>query len=364
MSQDVFYRVSPSAMERAESCPASVALGKNSARIEAGEAAAEGQLLHEACETENTDGLKPAQKILVKEALEEVARYTEDCIKDLREVWMDLYGPGNAKYSAGKADRLVVNDDIVTVIDYKFGRSPVLNPRENRQIQTYAVMASHKYERKRVQVVIIQPRIGWPEVTTFEDTMEFYRDIVGIVRHANSPEGMQEFHPTEDNCKYCPGRLNCEALKAWQDSVPACSMKALTDEEMRDFYGKAKVVKDRCDLILKTFKERAIKRRDAGSPIPGVKVSTRRGRRYVTDAQKCFDRVQAFIGLEEFMDDHVKVRSLSNLENAYIYHEIEKAKEREDDDVPTKKALKEEFAELMGNLIHRGKDTLIVKVEE
>lgn len=196
-------RFSPSRLEGLELCP-------KYERQEIEDAADEGTLMHEACETRNLEGLTPEQKQQVERALAYVDSLAsaKPGAKIEQEVKLEL---GDLTY--GHADWIAVWDDYAEVVDFKFGRMDVTHAEKNLQIQTYgAALMSMRPEIQKVRVHVVQPRVGAPNFAEFDRSLiEQIRARIELVYQRS---GDPFSAPVQgDHCAMCAWAHKCPALK-------------------------------------------------------------------------------------------------------------------------------------------------------
>lgn len=204
----------------------------------------------------------------------------------------------------GFADCLLIDDDILTVIDYKYGKGVKVECERNGQIMIYARGALKWCEDlgpdiESVHLYIFQPRInnisGWTISAAdlrqwAEETLKPAADL------AYSGKGY--FHPGESQCRFCRYAGMCKALQCeafdlyshYTDLSPADYAEALA---------KIPLIK----IWLDRVEGKATDMLMHGEEIPGYKlVAGRMGARKWTDSGKVLSRLFASdIGEEEYM---------------------------------------------------------------
>ena len=117
----------------------------------------------------------------------------------------------------GTSDAVIVSDQILIVIDLKYGKGVPVMAEENPQARLYALGALNEYGAlygfSQVRTVIVQPRL---ESTTEEtigkdDLLAWGEEIKPVAEQAWRGEG--EFH-TGDHCRFCAARAICAARAA------------------------------------------------------------------------------------------------------------------------------------------------------
>lgn len=225
------------------------------------EAAAEGTAAHALCEHKIKEALKLKSRRPVSEYdSDEMESYTdayrdyvlEQLIQERRkcpdaqvfiETRLDLtaYVPG----SFGTCDCLIVSDDKLHIIDFKYGRGVLVQAEENPQMMLYALGAldiyDGLYDFKEVAMSIFQPRRD--NVSTWTETVEGLRkwaakELKPKAELANAGEG--EFR-SGDWCLFCKAAVKCRAraqasmeLAKREFSLPP----VITDDEIEELLPK------------------------------------------------------------------------------------------------------------------------------
>jgi hypothetical protein len=116
----------------------------------------------------------------------------------------------------GTADAVIIADDLMEIIDLKFGKGVPVSATGNKQMMLYALGAIHKfgivYDIHTVRMTIFQPRLD--NVSTFEmsaDALQHWADtsLAPLARLAFAGEG--DFIPG-DHCRFCKARSQCKAF--------------------------------------------------------------------------------------------------------------------------------------------------------
>lgn len=260
--------LSPSSASRWLSCTPS-------ARLEAefpdsaGEAAAEGTLAHELGELLIVDKLCLNQKehneklveieqskfyneamhehadgyaTYVLEQFAEAQAYTKDAVLFL-EQRLDLteYVPEGF----GTGDCVIIADEVLHIIDLKYGKGVPVSAIENRQMMLYALGALdefiHLYSVDRVRMTIYQPRLD--NISTYElsvDELIKWGDEVLKPAAKKAFAGEGEFQPGE-HCRFCKVRNKCRALADHNLEIAKHEFKMpplLEDADIVDILGR------------------------------------------------------------------------------------------------------------------------------
>ena len=203
----------------------------------------------------------------------------------------------------GTADCILIGDDIMHVIDFKYGKGVPVSPVDNPQMQLYALgafsMYGMLYDIKSIQMSIVQPRID--NIETWEaslDTVLGFGDWAkGVADQAIKGEG--DFNPGESQCRFCRARAQCRARAEENVRMAFLTDKKpelLSNGEIGEYLLKGEDVA----RWLADLKEYALKESLAGREVAGWKAVEGRGSRTWTDGDAAFRKLIAS-GIDEAM---------------------------------------------------------------
>lgn len=244
---------SPSALHRLMRCPGSAVLCK-SVPEKSSKYAEEGTLFHSVMEyiLKSKLGEQVTNKwvrmyietystiALEKEAIDEMV----DCVQDAVE-WFNLNFVNASQIIAetrlpmyysdrdyGTADVIVLFDDRLVIVDWKYGKGVDVSPNNNPQLISYAVSAL-KYlssqhidirNFKEIETIIYQPRIYTGDtVKSYKYTMQELVQQSKIIKEAvdkvyalysksvNSKIVKENLSASDEACKFCPAKMICKA---------------------------------------------------------------------------------------------------------------------------------------------------------
>ena len=219
--------LSPSAAHRWMECPGSVLLTKD-LPDQPNPAAAYGTLAHHVAE-KILLGVPLVDLIAtndnIDEELIEGVKIYVDYVKSLETPTSTLYieqqlpvghitSEPNGK---GTADAVIVDEELHTVIDLKFGHI-FIYAENNPQLKIYALGAIHRFgERNHVKVVIVQPRGNHISEFTYSlhELYLFQQEVFfkGRAAYLMAMGQMDpSYLPSSSNCKWCKGKAHCPSL--------------------------------------------------------------------------------------------------------------------------------------------------------
>lgn len=147
----------------------------------------------------------------------------------------------------GTGDVVIVADDLVNIIDLKFGQGVGVSAENNPQLRLYGIGAylehSMLYDIKRVRMTIIQPRLEnlSTEELSAEELLAWAETEVKP-RAALAMAGEGEFAPCEDACRFCKAKALCQARKDANMELAKLDFaepELLSDEEIGEVLRKA-----------------------------------------------------------------------------------------------------------------------------
>ena len=195
----------------------------------------------------------------------------------------------------GTADVIATVDDILYVIDLKYGKGVKVDAYENPQGMLYALGALNEriafQEFEKVVIVIHQPRLDHVSEWTVEPAGLYYwadwvKERALLCLEPDAPRT-----PGEKQCQWCRAKATCPALlkqtevaimqefDSFDAELPAPA--SLSEEKLR-------VVMDHKDMIekwLKSVETHVISQIESGKPFPGWKmVEGRSNRKWADEA--------------------------------------------------------------------------------
>ena len=227
------------------------------------------------------------------------SQYIEEIVETARETCSDTVVELEAKNldfsewapeGFGTGDCIIVSDDLLEIIDFKYGRGVRVDAYNNPQMRLYALGALQRYgalyDIKRVRMTIIQPRINREPSTeelTIEELMTWAEEYVKP-RAALAFAGEGDFCPDDNTCKFCPAEAYCKARAdknlALFDDAP--DLQSLTIEEVGAILEKASDIR----AWLKNLEDRVTKTLFEGIPVEGWKLVEGRSNRKFVDEDK------------------------------------------------------------------------------
>ena len=353
----------PSSAARWIACPPSVKLCEQFEDVES-EYAKEGSLAHEIAELKVRKLIDPgltsrkfttSMKELKDKELyqEEMQGYTDEYVEFIQE---RMYSYSTTPHTAveqkvdfsqyvpdgfGTADCILIADDTLHIIDFKYGKGVPVNVENNAQLLLYALGAYLAYEMifpiERIKMSIVQPRLS--NIDTWECSLDYLLEFAKIAQEkaVMALKGEGNFNCGE-HCRFCKAKAVCRERANANLELAKYEFKAadqLTLEEIGQILEKAKDLAKWADDL----KDYALSESLKGNEVPGWKAVNGRGSRSFTNTDEAI-KVLVNNGIAEELLFERKYLTLAQME---------------------KTVGKKEFNNLVGNLIvmNVGKPTLV-----
>lgn len=214
------------------------------------------------------------------------------------------YAPG----SFGSADVSLVSEQMLHIIDLKYGKG-VKVPAESPQFKMYALGVLAKFggpKVKRIRMSVAQPRLKH-----FETIEVDVRDLLDWAERVLRPKAKLAYEGKGEQvvgswCQFCPVKATCRAQKneIIKDFEEHPDTLVMTDEEIVDMLGKL----DRYRSWLESLNQYAYAEAMKGKKWDGYKLVEGRSARKVVDPDKVRDKL-----LKTYLEDEVLNISLKGI---------------------------------------------------
>jgi len=146
----------------------------------------------------------------------------------------------------GTGDLVIVSDDILQIIDLKYGKGVAVSSINNKQMMLYALGAVEAfgllYDINKVHMTICQPRLD--NISTYEMTVEdLYKwadeYLAPIAKQAYAGEGD---YNSGTHCRFCKARFTCKARAEANLELAKMDFQepdVLSDDEIAEVLTKA-----------------------------------------------------------------------------------------------------------------------------
>lgn len=265
--------------------------------------AAEGTLAHEVAEAV-ASGNKPALDRLLRnpnvtgEMLDCAEGYRDYIQEQTTTAFSTILLEVRVDFSAivphgfGTCDCIILQDDTMHIIDYKYGVGVPVSAVDNQQLMLYAYgaleMYGIAYEIRQVKLHIYQPRINniSTDTKTVDELMAWTENTVKPTA-ALAIRGEGEYKAGA-HCKFCPHAGRCRALTATcTEYVETHGMRVAVPTLAPHEVAEVLRLEPLVTLWLKRVKAQALETLLQGGDVPGYKaVEGRAGNRKWTDEAK------------------------------------------------------------------------------
>ncbi|WAX09496.1 hypothetical protein BT638P1_00021 [Bacteroides phage BT638P1] len=215
---------------------------------------------------------------------------------------------GYAPESFGSADVSLVSEQMLHIIDLKYGKG-VKVPAESPQFKMYALGVLAKFggpKVKRIRMSVAQPRLKH-----FETIEVDVRDLLDWAEKVLRPKAKLAYEGKGEQvvgswCQFCPVKATCRAqkneiIKDFEDHPDTLVM---TDEEIVEMIGKI----DRYKSWLESINQYAYTEAMKGKKWDGYKLVEGRSARKIVDPDKVRDKL-----LNTYLEDEVLNISLKGI---------------------------------------------------
>lgn len=305
-------------------CPGSATANSQYEREESSYAA-EGTTAHEVAQTIlescllrgfNVDGYEEGASDL--NGKPEVTLEMLECAQGYCEYIQELMSPGGTvlveqrlDYSTwvpggfGTADCIVIAPDIITVVDYKYGKGVAVSAEDNPQMKLYALGVIQSfdcvYDFSTVRMAIYQPRMNNVSEykLTVAELLDWAENVVAPVA-AKAYKGSEEYRAGPWCQKFCQHAGRCRALTVYcSDFVRThgglTAVPHLAPKEYLEIFQAKPLIETWLKKTLAAATDSIL----AGNPVEGLKVVEGRSSRKWADPEA----VEQFMQAEEYDQD-------------------------------------------------------------
>ena len=239
--------------------------------------------LRERYYSEEMEGYTDTYRSIVLEKFNEAKTRSKDA-RLLVEVRLDF---GAFLHDAfGTADAVIIADDLMEVIDFKYGKGVKVDADHNPQMMIYALGALDEflldYDIKRVRMTIVQPRIdNLSECGMMVGELTAWRTVTLKPAAEKAFAGVGDQVPGEW-CQFCKVRATCSAIA--EKARQICNedfreARLISDEDIPGLLPLVPVLKG----WLEDFASHALQRALDGAAIKGYKLVEGKSNRQITD---------------------------------------------------------------------------------
>lgn len=209
---------------------------------------------------------------------------------------------------SGTVDIQIIGGGVLEIVDYKDGMG-IVSAEENPQLEQYAMgklaecklgwNVPEQYPWREVRMTIIQPKLalkGMSPITTWTVPVKYLLDRLSVLsaqaRATDDPNA--PLVPGESQCKFCRAKGSCAALAGnvmkevgimfqpvVTETLDVAQQSAdkdpaqMDDQQIRQIMEAAPLMRQ----LLEAVEKEALRRLEAGTPIPGLKLVHGRGSR-------------------------------------------------------------------------------------
>ena len=242
--------------------------------------------LRERYYSEEMEGYTDTYRSIVLEKFNEAKTRSKDA-RLLVEVRLDFgaFLPD----AFGTADAVIIADDLMEVIDFKYGKGVKVDADHNPQMMIYALGALDEflldYDIKRVRMTIVQPRIdNLSECGMMVGELTAWRTVTLKPAAEKAFAGVGDQVPGEW-CQFCKVRATCSAIA--EKARQICNedfreARLISDEDIPELLPLVPVLKG----WLEDFASHALQRALDGATIKGYKLVEGRSVKAIGELEK------------------------------------------------------------------------------
>ncbi|WP_298031025.1 DUF2800 domain-containing protein [uncultured Dysosmobacter sp.] len=224
----------------------------------------------------------------------------------------------------GTGDCVIVADNVLQVIDFKYGVGVLVEAEKNPQMMCYALGAwsafGHLYDIKTVRMTIFQPRRG--NVSTWEmDAMELLKWAEEVLKPTAelAYKGEGEFK-AGDHCMFCKAKAACRKRAEYNLELAKYDFEAPASLESIEIAAILPRI-DELTAWASDIKEYALQQALSGTEYPGYKVVEGRSvRKYVDDAAVA-DKVKS-AGYDPYEQKVIGITAMTKLLGKKKFEEL------------------------------------------
>ena len=303
--------------------------------------AAEGSSAHGICEYRLRKSLGqevPEEEPRDEWYSEEMSECADDYVNYITDIITELKKTGTpivmveqfldySKYvedGYGTGDCVIISDNKLKIIDFKYGKGVEVSAYKNEQMLIYALGAvsqfEHLYDIEEIEMVIFQPRLH--NVSTYEisidDLLKWANEVL-VPRAKLAFEGKGEFCSGE-HCRFCKAKAICRErakshmkLADFNNADPAL----LKDDEIEDILDKADTLVSWANDVKEFALDAALK----GKKWKRYKAVEGRSNRKLTDEDKAVELIQKE-GLDPYERKLISIGEIQKLLGKVKFKEL------------------------------------------
>lgn len=203
----------------------------------------------------------------------------------------------------GTADCILISNNVLQIIDFKYGKGVLVEAEENPQMKLYALGALEQfglfYDIRKIKMTIVQPRLD--SISTAEITRE---ELVKWGNETVVPQAQKAFMGIGDfvqgeHCRFCKAKGACE-FRAKENMKIVERIKKQDGILSNVELGKILTDTENIAQWIKDTQEYALSQILKGEEVPGWKAVEGKSNRKITDIDKAFEILEAN-GIDEAM---------------------------------------------------------------
>ncbi len=211
----------------------------------------------------------------------------------------------------GTADAIVIANNHLHIIDFKYGIGNSVGAYENTQLLLYAIGMHHEikdqYKIDNISLHIVQPRItNFDKWTISPKELAFFEGYI----KAKAENALQENAiriPSEEACKWCRANSSCPALYDFTSNIIELDKEIIDNNKLKNILDNSKMIKN----FLSSVENKIFTDLSTGNSFPGYKlVAGRNVRKFKTNSN---DKLVELLGEKAYTKHPIKVTDLEKI---------------------------------------------------
>lgn len=264
----------------------------------------EGTLAHEVAESVAGGKFLDISRDITQEMVDCAREYRDYIAEQIRGPYATVLLEQRVDFSTwvpdgfGTCDCVILQDNTLTIIDYKYGKGVAVGAEGNPQMRLYALGALNEfgfaYDVTKVEMHIFQPRLNNVSMDSMTaDELLAWGEKEVKPTAAKAAKGKGNYSPGE-HCRFCPHAGRCRALtKVCTEYVETHGMRVAVPVMASWEVAEVLKMEPLVTLWLKRVKDQALTAMLSGDQVPGFKVVAGRGSRTWADELQVAETLKA-----------------------------------------------------------------------
>lgn len=208
------------------------------------------------------------------------------------------------KLISGQCDAYALINNTLHIIDLKYGQHQLVNPYQNKQLMTYAIIVMEHLKAteedvdiKTISLHVYQPRMDnvAVSVVAIEELYKFQGKLDLTIANIIKEQGL--YHQMGSHCTFCKGMTECSEMKELVFKIMTGEVSVISEED------KVKIILNESFILkqIKKLKVELTNKLRRGENIEGIKlINGRKSHKWNEDKEEAelINQLKS-LGLEE-----------------------------------------------------------------